>query len=86
MSDTTQPTMRAKFVLQSVTPSEGGEGEELFFNAVTEAPFDADGNSEDNSFSKWTPAGTLVMTVTNPALCGKLKPGEKFYLDFTKAE
>jgi hypothetical protein len=53
--------------------------------AVSDKPFDADGNSEDNSFAKWTPSGELKMTITNPNLFGKLVEGQKYYLDFTLA-
>jgi hypothetical protein len=43
------------------------------------------GNSEDNSFSKWAPSGELKMTITNPNLVGALKEGASFYLDFSEA-
>lgn len=77
--------MRAKFEVRDVsTPYEGAE--ELTFSAVTDKPFDPDGMSDDNSFSKWTPSGELRMVVTNPNLLGKLEIGQKFYLDFTPAE
>lgn len=70
--------MRAKFKLQSVEVSEYGE--KLKFSAIT-------GNSpEDNSYSKYTPSAQLEMTVTNPDLHGKFKPGQSFYVDFTRAD
>ena len=76
--------MRAKFVVQKIdTP--WLLAERLTLSAVTDAPFDGDGNSEDNTYSKWTPDGTLKITVTNPALVGTFKEGEKYYLDFTLA-
>ena len=75
--------MRAKFELIRVDPR-GENVEEWAFMAVTEKPFDEGGSSEDNSFSRWTPMGELVMQVTNPDLVGTLKVGEKYYLDFTK--
>lgn len=79
--------MRAKFELLSITPlAVDPPAEELDFTAVTEKEFDEDGNSEDNTFSKWTPTGDLTITVTNPNLIGKFKRGQKFYLDFTLAE
>lgn len=53
--------------------------------AVTEKPFDGDGNSDDNSFARWTPSGELKMTITNPRLVGVLREGEKYYLNFVKA-
>lgn len=79
--------MRAKFQIVSVTPAPDNYPQETIeMSAVTEKPFDQDGNSEDNSFAKWTPCGYLKIVITNPALLGQHKQGEKFYLDFTKAE
>ena len=83
--------MRAKFELKKVNTFNGYNNhnpnyEELEFLAVITAPFDKDGNSEDNSFTRWTPDGSLKMSVTNPNLIGKFKEGQKFYLDFIPAE
>lgn len=44
------------------------------------------GTQEDNSYSSATPTANLSMTVTNPALIGTVKPGDKFYVNFTPAE
>ena len=81
--------MRAKLKVTNVesdTANEYSPCEKVEFTAVTEKPFDEGGFSEDNEFSKWTPTATLSMTITNPALFGTLVPGEKYYVDFTKAE
>lgn len=76
--------MRAKMQIQSVsTPYEGAE--QIKLNAVCGKPFDANGDSEDNSYARWTPSGELSLTITNPNLLGKFKPGQKFYVDFTEA-
>lgn len=48
-------------------------------------PFGPNGESEDNSFSRWSPSGELTLRITNPDLFGKIEPGQKFYLDFTLA-
>lgn len=48
-------------------------------------PFGPNGESEDNSFARWTPSGELKLDVTNPDLLGRFKPGQKFYVDFTEA-
>jgi hypothetical protein len=45
----------------------------------------ADGIDEDNTYSEATPGGEVKLTISNPALRGKIKPGQKFYLDFTEA-
>lgn len=71
--------MRAKMKVTKIEKYEYGN-EVLSFTAVT------DGSPEDNSYSKFTPAGELKLTVNNPDLLGKFTPGEKYYLDFTKAD
>ena len=82
--------MRAKLQVTSVTPSNLPDGtpqqERVTFAAVCGPSFDAAGLSEDNTFAKRTPAADLSMTITNPAIFGTLVVGEKYYLDFTKAE
>ena len=49
-------------------------------------PFGPNGESEDNTYARFTPFATLEMTITNPNLTDKLKLGQKFYLDFTEAD
>jgi hypothetical protein len=78
----TMVTTRAKF---KVTKVEDGTIQQVTMMAVTDAPFDPDGVSEDNSFARWTPSGELRIAITNPNLVGAFKEGDKFYLDFTKA-
>lgn len=61
--------------------------ETLTFNAVCKSDgYPSDGSDEDNSFARWTPSAHLTMTIQNPALWGKFKYGDKFYVDFTPAE
>jgi hypothetical protein len=70
--------MRAKLQVQSVTQYTGLE--QLKLSAVCgQSP-------EDNSFSKATPCATLDISISNPDLHGKFKPGQKFYVDFTPTE
>ena len=71
--------MRAKFVIDSVTPVPQ-EQEEIVARAVT------DGSEENKSFSRWTPSGSLSLMISNPNLLGYWKQGDEFYLDFTKIE
>jgi len=77
--------MTAKFRITSVVKL-SDQLDELTFMAVTSKPFDQDGNSEDNSFARWTPSGELKMTISNPNLIGKFQVGQAFYLDFSPAE
>lgn len=86
MSDiiTVHPTMRAKLKLTSVNLSENSD--QLKFSAVCKAPcYTEDGLDEDNTYAKFSPSVELSMTVNNPALLGKFRPGQKFYVDFTEA-
>lgn len=77
--------MRAKMIVSSV--ERFGSSEKLSLTAVAKSTaYPADGTDEDNTFAKFSPSGSLTLHVTNPALLGKFNPGEKFYLDFTKAE
>lgn len=50
------------------------------------APFGPNGESEDNTFARWTPSGSMELYITNPDLHGKFAVGQKFYVDFTPAE
>ena len=80
--------MIAKFQVTNVIKTEqpGWKSQELHMRPVSDKPYDADGNSEDSSFARWTPAGELKMTITNPNLFDKFVIGDKYYLNFTKAE
>jgi hypothetical protein len=79
--------MVAKFKVREVIPSgEPVTGETLKMSPVTSKPFDAEGASEDNSFAKWTPSGSLEMFVQNPALIGTIKAGDTFLITFDKVD
>lgn len=71
-------SMRAKMKVDTVTRAEVSEG--VKFRAVT------NGTPEDNTYSKFTPAAEIAITITNPELLGKFNPGESYYVDFTPAE
>lgn len=76
---------RAKMVVQSV---------EKFTNVDSikatpvsgKGPYGPQGESEDNTFARYTPSGSLQLSITNPDLVGKIQPGDTFYVDFTKVE
>ncbi len=76
--------MRAKLQVESVTLSNGSET--LKFHAVCKSgSYPADGHDEDNTYARYSPSANLEIIVANPALHGKFKPGQKFYVDFTEA-
>lgn len=76
--------MRAKMVVQSV--ERFTTMERLKFSPVCSKGFGPNGESEDNTYARYTPAGSVSLDVTNPDLLGKLQPGQAFYVDFTPAE
>lgn len=83
--------MRAKMQVGAVKRVVGPDGnvtcEELSAYPVCgKAPFGPNGESEDNTFARFTPGGSLSLMISNPDLLGKFRPGQKFYLDFTEAE
>jgi hypothetical protein len=77
--------MRAKMQVSSVEQFHGGM-EVVKLSAVTgKGSFGPEGESEDNTYARYTPSGKCELSINNPALMGKIKPGMKFYLDFTEA-
>lgn len=89
MSEQAQPAMRAKMVVCTVQPSFSGAdlaGELLTFSPVAKNDYRSDPLDENNTFAKYTPSANLSLFIANPALFGKFRPGEAYYLDFTKAE
>lgn len=80
-------TMRAKMQVNKVEKNgEPTTSISLSMAPVTSRPFDPDGVSEDNSYSRWTPSGALSLSITNPNLFGKFTVGQKFYVDFMEAQ
>ena len=60
--------------------------ETLMMHAVAATKFHDDGSDEDNTYAKFSPGANLSINIANPALWGTFVVGEKYYLDFTKAE
>lgn len=87
--------MRAKFRVSSVTPPEVPVSEGItvappqtikVFPVARSDAYPEDGSDEDNSYAKWSPSGSLELTIVNPALSNKIKEGDVFYVDFSKVE
>lgn len=79
-------TIRAKMQVQKVELHQGGNETVHLVAVAKSGGYPADGHDEDNSFARWSPSGSMSLTIANPDLHGKIKPGDKFYLDFTRAE
>lgn len=71
--------IKAKFAVSTVARDASGN-ETLSAIAV----YGSDG-SENATWSKYTPAGSLSMTISNPAAQGAFQPGEEIYLDIYSA-
>lgn len=57
------------------------------FHAVCKSgSYPEDGSDEDNTFAHFSPSASLEIQICNPALHGKLRPGQQFYVDFTRVE
>jgi len=68
-------------------PAQSRYSETVKFSCVCgKQPFGPNGESEDNSFARWTPSGDMKLEITNPALFGQFVPGQKFYVDLTPTE
>lgn len=76
--------MRAKMEVSKVERFR--ELDRITCNAVAAKTYPADGSDEDNTYAKFSPAGELTLSIANPALLGKIRPGQVFYLDFTPAD
>lgn len=77
--------MRAKLQVSSVT--DHGTCETIKMHAVGKSGgYADDGLDEDNTYAQYTPQADFSITVGNPALLGKIKAGQKFYVDFTEVE
>ncbi|RWC25938.1 MAG: hypothetical protein EOS27_27145 [Mesorhizobium sp.] len=75
--------MRAKMQVQEI--KRYAANDVIKAVAVAAKSYPADGSDEDNTYARFSPGGTLELTIANPVLLGKIEPGQKFYLDFTPA-
>ena len=50
------------------------------------SPVQADDIPENQKFHKYTPSGSLEMSIDNPPAADQFKPGKDFYVDFTEVE
>ena len=71
--------VRCKFVCESVTNFEGSK------DAKLRAVYSDQGENAD--FTKYTPGGSITVTITNDAPAdGVFVPGKNYYVDFTEVE
>lgn len=77
--------MRAKVSVQAINkPWEGAE--EVVMRPVSGTEqYGPNGESENNTFARYTPSGEIKLSITNPNLHGQFSVGQEFYVDFTPA-
>lgn len=71
--------IRAKFKCHSV------KAEAEFEHVNLQAVYSDDKSSENYSWSKWTPTGSLLMSITNPAARGKFEEGKEYFIEISAA-
>ena len=77
--------MRAKMVVSKV--ERFANLDTVTMTAVAKSgAYGADGVDEDNTYAKFSPQGSLLLSIANPVLLGKIDPGTKFYIDFTPVD
>ena len=81
--------IRAKFRVHNVSPQEAPNtdgGTTKYAERVQMSPvYSADKTSENYSFSQYTPAGHIELTITNAVAFGAFVEGQEVYIDFTPA-
>lgn len=76
-------TVRAKFVVQSITRQKGWSGT-AEVQAIKLHPV-SQGSEEDKKFYAATPCGCVDLQVVNAEAGNYFELGQAYYLDFTKA-
>ncbi len=74
-------TVRCKFLCMAIDDIAGSTSKRVTLGAFysPEVP-------EDVRFTKWTPTGTLGVTIDNPRALAALAPGKYYYLDLSPVE
>ncbi len=70
-------SVRAKFKVESNDPVTDGEGRTITMRPVV------GGSAENDSFYKYTPGGSLVLSTINEEAAAQLPVGLECYLDIT---
>lgn len=73
--------VRAKFVCNGIQDNPQYENKTVSFTPVIS------GSEENKSFSKYTPAGSVSLSISYETEASNyFEEGQEYYLDFTKAE
>ena len=72
--------IRAKMYVNEVKRCAGSDGETTQEEVKLSAVYGKEGTA-NNKWSKYTPFGQFLMTISNPGAFGKLLPGQYFFVD-----
>ena len=75
-----------KFKVESVTQRRWHQDREVSEEKIVFTTVYDPSIREDRNFAEATPMGTIEISVTNPAIIGKIRPGESYYVRFEPAE
>jgi hypothetical protein len=72
--------VRTKFKCEVINPDTNGtDGKSIALSAVTS------GSEENDSFFKFTPAGTVYLSIVDLEAAKQFEVGKEYYVDFTPA-
>lgn len=77
-------SVSAKFKCISVIPTTGGDGTVESKQVSLVPVYSSDPTSPNYSWSKWTPSGSMSLTITNPTAFDQFEIGKEFLLEFTE--
>lgn len=72
--------VRAKFKVTSITHFNNDP-----HNYMADVNLTAVHGADNRTWSKWTPSGSLKMSITNPEAVARLELGKHYFLDFSPA-
>lgn len=78
-------TIRAKMYVSEVKRCAGSDGETTQEEIRLSVVYGKEGTA-NNQWSKYTPSGSLTMTISNPSAFGRLLPGKYFFVDLIPTE
>lgn len=78
-------TLRAKMRVNSVQSTETQDIIDCHAVGLS-SKYPDDGTDENNTYAKYTPEGSLNLTITNPDLLGQINAGDELILDITSVD
>lgn len=76
--------VRAKFLVSRVEHVPTSMPEDVCANVYLQAVYD--NGKANKEWSKHTPAGNIIMTITNPSAIDAFNAGEEYFVDFIPAK